>query len=524
MTITPIHRTAEGTFTKPPTDVSALSEQTEKQGDLLAKNPAYPSGPYSAGQSWLFSNGGDCFNPCGFPYYSRAYTRSYWTYRWMLQHPTLRLVRSICNSPIIASTWGFKKSVESVPDENVQLITDMITPLRRRFVEDALRGKDYGWCGFELIWQIRNGKYWLTELKPLLNDITQIVTDDNGRFTGLAQGEMTGNIKTMAYGDSGQKVFALPAPYKAWIYTYDREAGNKYGRSWLENVRETAWKDWLDCAQQLQKLGAKLSGIQTICKSPAVMKDAVIAAVQDLSNGAAGAWVPSLAMAADNIAEVDQMKLMIDLAKSSFAVIEPIDFGSTAPAIEGLLSRMAHDEEMMFQGGLRPSRVGLEGQHGTKAEAGVHTTTGIAAAELDDDDLADQFQPVIDAILYLNSGPRAVGTIRIETPPLVDTKAQNYLDILKAALNDQQVGPVLKPLINWTKLLGGIDVPVMDQEALRASMVELTTDPLKFQKELAAFTAQQTAQNKPDNKQTFPSRGNGNAERAVNRFDAAKAE
>jgi hypothetical protein len=38
---------------------------------------------------------------------------------------------------------------------------------------------------------------------------------------------------------------------------------------------------------------------------------------------------------------------------------------------------MKHDEELMFAGGLRPSRTGLEGKHGTKAESGVMTDTGM---------------------------------------------------------------------------------------------------------------------------------------------------
>lgn len=430
-----------------------LGEQTKAQTAIV-------SGIVLDGLLW--ADGGTCANPLNFPRDGYGYRRGYWTYRWMLQHPVIRHVRQIATAPVIASTWDYKKATPDVPDARVELVRRNLDPLRRRIEEDALRGRDYGWAGFEPVWDSAGGEYRLECLKPLSHDATTILIDDNGNFAGLAQG----NLKTATTVDTqnGQKVQGLPAPYKAWLYTYDRESGNLHGRSWLENIRETAWKDWLDAAQQLAKLSTKIAGTQAIIKSPEDKKDASIALIKALANGAAGGWLPSLI--SDDIQpgqNIDMWKLVVELSKSSLTTIDVLDFGSTTAAITGLLERMKHAEGLMFEGGLRSPRSGREGEHGTKAEAGIHTDTGVISAELDDDDIAQQLQPVVDALLVLNYGPDAAGTIRIDPPPLVDDKADRALGVIDAVTaKDTPVARAAAKMLDWERLFKDLDAPLLE--------------------------------------------------------------
>jgi hypothetical protein len=345
----------------------------------------------------LFGNGGSWANPLGFPGYDRLYTGGYDSYRWMLQHPILRLVRAIAVSPIIVSSWEYEKTRKNVPDDNVELVKNNFDLLRNDMLtEFFVDGRDMGWKGGEPIWDIVDGNWNIVRMKPLLQDITEVLADKKGNFVGLKN-----------YADvDGVGGVELVAPFKAWKYTYDGLNGYHYGRSWLENVRATAWKDWLDCAQQLQKLGAKIAGIVSIIVSPAgsfptgdpekptiTYRENAEKVIKALANGAAGAWFPSLALAIDAKGNVDAMRLLADLAGKSLTSITPVDFGSNSPAILGILARMRHNEELMFAGGLRPARTGLEGEHGTKGQAAKGTVRINPAS------LVDRMATLIKALL-----------------------------------------------------------------------------------------------------------------------------
>lgn len=410
--------------------------------------------------SLLWANGGSPANPCGFPGYGSPYLRSYKTYRWMLNHPVVRLVRSIATGPTLASYWQYKAADESVPQARVDLIQKMFDRIRQQSMSDIMRGRDYGWAGFEPIWDTAGGETRLEELKPLLPDLTTILVSKKGRFTGLQQA--SGEVIDLKADQQGILQAGLPAPFKAWVYTYDKECGNLHGRSWLENIRDTAWKDWLDCAQQIQKIGAKIAGTQGILKTPPNMKTEAIAAFKALSNGAPGMWLPSLAMNIDPNGQADMMKLLIDLSKTSLISLEVIDFGNTAPSIAAILDRMKHAEELMFAGGLRSSRTGLEGQHGTKAEAGVHTDTAMLVAELDDDEIAAQAQTLVDAVLELNFGHDSRGSVTIDPPPLVDAKSQRYSEFLTAISTGQGVAEALANYADIEEVFDGLDIPTKE--------------------------------------------------------------
>ncbi len=417
--------------------------------------------PQLLGQGVLYASGGCSSNPMGFAGYGLGYGRTYLTYRWMLQNPIVRLVRAISTAPIVSSYWQYKAADDSVPQERVDLIQKMFDRVRQRAISDILRGRDYGWSAFEPLWENRGGETWLKELKPLTPDYTTILTDDAGRFVGLQANLRTGVEGMKVTTESGQVLMGLPAPYKAWVYTYDRECGNLYGRSWLENIRETAWKDWLDTSQQLQKLSGSIAGTQVIIKSPDSAKDVCIALIKALANGAVGGWIPSMLV---NIKPGDSINYqqLVDLAKASIIDFELLDFGTRTPAIAGLLARLQHDEELIFAGGLRPSRSGMEGKHGTKAEAVVHSDTGMMTTELDDDDIAAQMQPMVDAALVLNFGPDAAGSVFIDPPPLLDSKSQRFDDFIKAVAGNPDVALALAKFADIEKLLEGLDIPVIE--------------------------------------------------------------
>lgn len=489
-----------------------MAENTPNPGERTGpQGPAGPHAGYPATPAFLetqstmlggalYANGGTLCNPMAFPGYGHLYTGSYLTYRWMLQHPILRLVRAISTAIVISSTWEYVAIEEGdkIPTRWLKLIKSCFGMLRPQLISDFyVRGRDMGWVGGEPIWTYnRRRQLIISRVKPLLHEVTEVLTDRHGNITGLRNnvGLRPQDNEGRAVADAGRGFVDLDARYKAFVYTYDREYDNHYGRSWLENVRATAWKDWLDCAQQLQKLGNKITGIVSVITSPAgtfpgppgpdgkptqiSYKSNAEAVIKALANGAAGVWFPTLGLTTDARGNVDAMKVLVELANKSLTNINVLDFGTQAAALAPILERMIHAEELMFAGGLRPARTGLEGKFGTKAEAGVFTDTGTYVAEAEDEDFARQCQPLVDMLLAVNYGEQARGRVRIKPPSLVDRKASVVRAVLLAMLNNQDVNTEMAATIDVDALLKTLDIDTkkpFDADAV----LKLVQDKLK---------------------------------------------
>lgn len=474
-----------GRFEKSQVKAGTLKERSaDQQGEGVNGHsngrfllPDQQVGPYVWGQSMLSANGGSWANPMGFPNYGTPLYGSPATYRWLLQLPPVRFVRSIRTNAIMASTSEAVPSRKGVPQSVVDACKEQIEHLRPNLMHDFLvRGMDYGWQGGELIWMLREGRYWIDRVKPLLVDATEVLRDDHGNFTGLR--------------NTVKKEVKLSAPFKAWKYTYDGESGNHYGRSWLENIRATAVKDWLDCLQQLQRLGAKISGMVTIIMAPSgtfpgvdkdgnattfTYKEAARQSIEGLARGAAGVYFPNVTLAADARGGLSILDAMKALYGKSLVSVDVKDFSGNSQAIQPVLDRMKHAEELIFNGGLRSARVGLEAEHGTKEEAGTHTDTGTVNAEVDDEDFARQLTSLMDAFLVANWGESMRGAVHVHAPSLVDRKTQLLKSILMALLNEPSFRVEYGKTANIDVINKVLDIPA--QKVFDSSQLAVAKTP-----------------------------------------------
>lgn len=485
-------RNGNGQFVKPP--LGTLEERSGPQSHTKGRSIIPHIPPYLetaaaiGGFVWPNTNTPDVtLNPMGFPGYGTMYTGTYETYSWMLQHPIHRLVRAICVAIIAANTWEYEKVGKNSSQEAVDFTKETFDRLRYDLIWDFyVRGRDYGWAGGEPVWIAEDGGLKLERVKPLAQRASEILEDNHGNFVGIRN--------HVSVDDRSQtKPVEIAAPYKAWKYTYDSETGYGYGRSWLENSRATAWKMWLDCAQQLQMLGSKISGTIGIIFSPAgtfpgpidpaTGKPTMVSyeqnakkVIEAFKNGSAGAWFPSLSLMPDAKGNIDAMKVLVELAGKSLTHFEKFDFTGQTAAIKPILERMIHAEELMFAAGMLSARVGMEGKHGTKAEAGEHTDTATINAEAEDEGFAKACQPLVDANLVLNMSPKLAGKVRIKPPSLVDRKTSIYKATLLAMLNDTTISKqlALTPGL-MTSLLRVLDITSdvpFDDKALAKSVEE----------------------------------------------------
>ncbi len=433
---------------------------------------------YGFGTAPLFG-GGTADNPCGFPGYGSLYHGTYSTYRWMLKHPTIRLARAIATAPILASKWVYERGTtdelndesddadepgesKDKPDDIDRALADVkhnFDRLRHRTVEACLRGPDFGWAGFEVVWKKNkaSGRWTIDRLKPLLQDYCTLLVDKYGNLSGINT--------AIAVGGDGQPLRV--ADRKAWIYTHDGgDIGGIYGRSRLENIRETVWKDWLDCAQQIQALGGKISGIQGYGIAPAGGYNTVVNGTtvfrefrQDMADALTALAQGKQPVLTSPALQSSDPQIMAKLAGTSLIQFEVIDFGNNGPQIESLLNRMRHDEELMFQGYLVPSRVGQEGEHGTNAESETMTDTAMTGTQLLGDDIADQIQTLVDSLVYVNFGLPA-GSVRIKQAPLVDHRKEALKQVITTLLGDPGFKKGFTKSVDIDKLLESQEYPL----------------------------------------------------------------
>jgi hypothetical protein len=157
---------------------------------------------------------------------------TYSTYRSILEHPAIRQARA----KLVARIKSAHLQLEMADGATLEMrkpAERLIDRLGRSFLNDAATMLDYGWVGFEVIFQIKNLSLEAEQLKWLLPDITVILLDNNGIFAGLRNGAT--ESEQVDVGCSNALCITLRAPGDGRAVSY--------GRSQLENVRQL-WGRW----------------------------------------------------------------------------------------------------------------------------------------------------------------------------------------------------------------------------------------------------------------------------------------
>jgi hypothetical protein len=416
-------------------------------GDV-PENAANPSPP-SEGESTLWQNG--AFIGFGdVPGFREPPFGGYCLYRRMLSHPTIALARAMIAGPILSGSWSYEAD-EGVSDAWVELIQSIMDPIRPTLLEDAIRFIDYGWQPFEKVWIVRDGQLVIDRIKPLLPDMTEIRVTPHGRFAGVR--------------NTGKD---LPVE-KSFIAVNDMEAGNYYGRSRLENVRDIWWK-WLELDNKSEKLATKAAAIIPMIHYPAgVTKNSNGDTVQNSQQAqsilsglmnAKGIVVPNQ-YSNPGILEnkVDLTKLK-DGAKLTSWTIEFLEAAGAVSSMDGMTNKQKYYDSLMVRGMLRPERMMLEGQFGTKAESQVQGDLGVLESEQLDKMLARQInQSIVNDLLTFNFGEEARNKVRIVPSPLVDEKRALFVRLFEAVLTSGQTLHELLEQIDFDAVADVLEIP-----------------------------------------------------------------
>lgn len=392
--------------------------QAEQQNGLARSKPQ--GRPSMASSAMLTGVGfGDLYSG-GF---SAPLPGTYETYRKMRLDPTVALAKAVALGPIKAAKWSVEAR-DDAPEAAVDLINRSLVPKIPALIRDMAFGVEYGWAPFEKVWQTGpDGSVDLKALKPLLVDHTEIMLDS-------ATGELAG-VKNFGVELSSRYAF---------VYSHERECGDYYGRSRHENIRETAWRPWLDTLEKMGKYIKKAAGVTVVVRYPVGAEDIdgqkmdnADIAMQLLRNlqNAQGITMPQITASwAQNLANsgVDPEKLTA--WKLDF--LEPKSDHSG-----GFVNMLRYFDSLKLRGWLVPERVAIEGQHGTLAESGAHADVALSVAEETLRDMAAQINVgVVDDLLEMNFGRALRGCVELVPEPLADDSRAFFREITSAIITN----------------------------------------------------------------------------------------
>jgi hypothetical protein len=388
------------------------------------------------------------------------------TYRAMGRNPTIALAKAVAKAPVRAAGWSYEED-DDAPAGALELIQDCLDPNRDAFVNDAMYALDYGYAPFESVWGFdEQGRQVIVDTKPLLPELTEWLTDDVGNHTGLRNKGM------------GEAVDLLPS--ESFWFAYDGEARNPYGRSRHENIRSTAWQGWLHTFKRMGQYTDKAALILPMVEYPEDERvidangtevDALAAAQAILSNLGKGLGV-TLPRRLQGGAE-DMVNRGI--VKPADVMAWSIKFLETRSGAGGeLVDMLRHDESLLLRGWLVPERAAIEGQFGTKAEAGTHGDLATVIGGFVLADLVRQVNvQIVDRILVRNYGPSARGKVRAVPNPISDEDKAWYRALLSQVLTNPSN---IDLMLAWLDVDGVFDKAKVPK---RAEVLEpgVVTDP-----------------------------------------------
>jgi hypothetical protein len=410
-------------------------------------------------------------------------TGEYKTYREMRTCPTVAIARAAAMAPVKAAGWFVEAddNEDGKYDEVVDFVQRAIEPVAGDLVKNSLYAWDYGWQGAEIIWGTKDGRVVPERMNFLKVDDTKILTDDQGNVTGLKQ-----------------KQFEVPES-KVYIYTYDGECGDPYGRSRMENIREHAWRPWRETIKKLGQYISKHAGVITKVRFPmgegqigftgATFTNEEIAAslVQNHSKGA-GITIPVTFEPWQ--AEAIRAGASFDSLTWDISYLEP---GSGAGS--EMMSFAKYCDSLICRGLLVPERAILEGQHGTKAEAESQGDVAVEIAEEENQLIWEGIQrQIVYRMVLANFGRAAAEAVRVKAAPLSEPEKRLAARIVETVLTNPANADLLLSMLDLDAMLDTAKLPkakeTVDQTETRPGLETVVEgDPAPLAQTLSAALA-----------------------------------
>lgn len=372
--------------------------------------------------------------------------------REMRRDATLGFVRDLYMAPILASEWTVVSDDPKYADA-VQLVYDAIVPKRHVYLRHILRGLlDFGWQAFERVQEITpDGQVTIKQVKPLLQDITDILVDAHGEFVGVRNSASTLNNPVEL------------AVNECVLVCRDVEGTNWYGEALMYRA-ERAYDSWNECDDAARRYDTKIAGAHWVIWYPVgstpmngeETDNFEIAKTLLRSLEASGRMaIPNKVL--DHITDLNS----VDASKMAWR-IELISASGTSES--SFVGRQKYLDALKSRAIGVPERAVFEGQFGTKAEAEAHADFAIDNIEMGHVDIVEQTnRQISDPLLLLNYGEDYVGRVRVQASPLSDWKRAQLRSLYMAYFQSPEGLAEEIDKIDWDAIREQAGIPVRDE-------------------------------------------------------------
>ena len=336
--------------------------------------------------------------------------------REMRVDPTIAIARDLLIASIHSAEWIVEGS-PAAPATAVDYVNTEIQKWRGHLITTGVAGLiDFGWQAYEKIYGLNpDQSLKIVKLKSLVPDKTEILVDpDNGNFTGILQ-EMDWIELSL------QEVLLL---------NWQIDGTDWYGRPLMKNV-EQSYGDWNDSNTSANRYDRKIAGSHWVIKYPpgstkinGANKDNFEIA-KDLINAleySTGVAIPSYVET-----------FIEELNKDAPDAWDIELLGDSSNQQQNFVDRQRYLDSLKVRGFGFPERAIIEGQFGTKAEAGVHQNIAMSII----DERHQQFlnginEYLISDLITFTYGEEFVGTVTV-----VPTSVSDHMQVLLKELYDK---------------------------------------------------------------------------------------
>lgn len=379
----------------------------------------------------------------------REASASYKFYREMRKDPTISLGRRALVSSVVRGDWSYSVR-DGESDELADELRGTFEPMRTAILRSALRGLiDFGWIPFEKVWRLDEGQVRLAKLKPLLQDLTDILIDEaTGNYAGLRQRDVLGN-----------EIFLVPE--QTLLLSINVEGSNWYGEGLLESARRD-YNDWNNANNGASRYDRKVAGNQIWINHPQGKDprtgEKYAATAAKIAAGLESAGIVTTPKA------LKKRPSDKDNWDESWEIKGVDTKGSLQPAF---VDRLKYIDGRLIRALGFPERAILEGQFGTKAESEIHVKFVINFMEELEGDIVQAINwHVANMQLRFNHGPEADGAAFIERSEISTAQRELLADLLKTIMGSQFGQAETIDNTNVRTILERLGIPLADLEDL----------------------------------------------------------
>jgi len=396
--------------------------------------------------------------------------------RAMRRDPTINLARILSIAPILAAGWSYEETEDS-PEGARKFIEKEYEPWRLHLIQTGmLNCLDFGWQAYEHVVEYleKDHKIHIKNFKPLLPDLTHIrVNQNTGTFIGLQQFQNFASIEK-------NSIINLDFD-ESLLYFIDYEGTNWYGNS-VMRIAEMPHRFSMIANKAAMRYDLKIAGSHWVVYYPIgespfgpnkIPTDNFIIAqalIQQLEASGAVA-IPTMVSAI--VSDLQSVGGEFAEEKRDWRVEILSDNSAGSQSFD---TRLRYLDSLKLRAFGLPERSVIEGQFGTKAEAGEHADFALTHIMFRGDMFCQQTnRGSVNKLLRYNWGPDAIDTVYIKQKPLTDEAKNRLLQIYLQLLQLPTAEPQEVAGIDFNELKKKLGIPII-QESEEASDTEAPVD------------------------------------------------